>query len=127
MSNIQDAAEAVQNAIDAFNARNFSTYFKLFTSDLESYAGVHTPLRFEGLAAWKEFIDGLAVGTAHFEQRHPTYRDYNGNTVVANGYFVFTSQMDNGPVQVQSGRHSYTVVKIEGKWLIANQHYSAMF
>jgi hypothetical protein len=47
--------------------------------------------------------------------------------MVANGYFVFTSQMDSGPVQVQSGRHSYTVVKIDEKWLIANQHYSAMF
>ena len=69
MTDIEDAAKVVQNAIDTFNARNFSAYFKLFTDDLESYTGVHTPLRFEGLPAWKEFIDGLATaGTAHYER-----------------------------------------------------------
>ena len=124
-----EAAEAViRKGIEAFNAGDLKTYLGLFTDDVESYTGIVTPLRFEGLSAWKTFIEGIRKGaTARYEQRQPSLRAYNEDTVISNHYFVFTGEGPDGTREMQTGRASLVCVKQGGKWLIANQHYSPMF
>lgn len=122
------AATVIRKGIEAFNAGDLETYLGLFTEDVESYTGIMTPLRFEGLTAWREFIERIRKGAAaRYEQRHPSLRLYNGDTVVANSYFVFTGEGPGGSVETQTGRASLVCVKKDGTWRIANQHYSPMF
>jgi ketosteroid isomerase-like protein len=123
-----EAKAVLDKALATFNARDYATYETLFTNDVEVYTGVYTPLRFIGKAHWLAFIRGLdAFASASYEQRQPECRSYNGDTVLCNAYFVFTTVTKNGVSQTQSGRESTTVVKINGKWLIANHHFSALF
>lgn len=125
---VQGGRAVLEEAIARFNAGEYAEYLESFTEDLESYTGIVTPLRFEGLSAWREFIAGLSeAASATYEQRHPTYRAFNGTTVLCNAYFVFTSVSPDGTVERQSGRASHTCVKVDGAWRIANQHYSPMF
>lgn len=124
-----EAAEAViRKGIEAFNAGDLKTYLALFTDDVESYTGIVTPLRFEGLPAWKAFVEEIRKGaTARYEPRQASIRAYNEDTVISNHYFVFTGEASDGTREMQTGRASLVCVKQGGTWLIANQHYSPMF
>ena len=124
----REAKAVLDDAIAAFNARQYDKYLESFTEDLESYTGIVTPLRWDGLSKWKELISGIeSLASVTYEQRQATVRSYNDDTVLVNGYFVFTTVSQQGVVETQSGRSSFTLVKIDGDWRIANQHYSPMF
>ncbi len=125
---IQQAREMLEEAIANFNARRYDAYFGAFTDDVESYTGIVTPLRWTGLKHWKQLIGGLdQMASASFELREPSYRGYNDDAVLVNGYFVFTTVSPSGAVETQTGRTSMTCVKLRGEWRIANQHYSPNF
>ena len=127
-SSVGDAEAVGAKAATAFNARDYATYEPLFTNDVEVYTGVYTPLRFVGKAQWMAFIRGLDnLAAASYDQRQPVCRAYNNDVVLCNAYFVFTTTTKAGVTTVQTGRESSTLVKSGGKWLIANQHFSAMF
>jgi uncharacterized protein (TIGR02246 family) len=125
---IEEARTLLERAIAAFNTRQYDAYLTAFTEDVESYTGIVTPLRWEGLSAWKALIAGLGqLASASYEQRHASYRSYNDDTVLVNAYFVFTTVAKDGKVETQTGRASTACVKVGGKWRIANQHYSPNF
>jgi len=116
----------------AFNARDYATYEPQFTDDVEVYTGVYTgvytPVRFVGKAQWMAFIRGLdGYAAASYDQRQAVCRAYNNDVVLCNAYFVFSTTTKAGVTAVQSGRESSTVVRVGGRWLIANQHFSPMF
>lgn len=114
--------------VAAFNARNYSAYEAFFADDHEAYTGVYTPVRFVGKAQWMQFIRGLDnFAAASYDQRQPVCRAYNSDVVLCNAYFVFSTTTKTGVTEVQTGRESTAVVKIGGRWLIANQHFSRMF
>jgi hypothetical protein len=54
-------------------------------------------------------------------------RAYNSDAVLCNAYFVFSTTTKAGVTAVQTGRESAAVVKVGGRWLIANYHFSPMF
>lgn len=125
---MDDAIAALDGLVGAFNTRDYAAYEALLTEDVQAYAGVVTPLRFEGRDAWMEFVRGLDdFASVKQERRHAQYRAYNDATVISNGYFVFSTTSAGGETQVQSGRESYTLVRIDGRWLVADLHFSAMF
>jgi len=126
---VEGARAALDGLIAAFNARDYDTYATLCTDDVEAYAGVYTPLRFDGKAAWLAFIRGLEGRFAAVtqEQRHVTIRTYGPDTAVSNGYFVFSTVTKDGVAETQSGRQSFTLVRVDGQWLVANLHFSALF
>lgn len=127
-SAVSDAQAVSDKAAAAFNARDYAAYEPLFTNDVEVYTGVYTPLRFVGKAQWMGFIRGLDnLAAASYDSRQPVCRAYNNDVVLCNAYFVFSTTTKAGVTTVQTGRASSTLVKSGGKWLIANQHYSAMF
>ena len=123
-----EAQAVLTKAVAAFNARNYSAYEALFADDHEAYTGVYTPVRFVGKAQWMQFIRGLDnLAAASYDQRQPVCRAYNSDVVLCNAYFVFSTTTKTGVTEVQTGRESTAVVKIGGRWLIANQHFSPMF
>ena len=127
-SAVSEARATFDKALAAFNARDYSAYEAFFTDDVEAFTGVYTPFRFIGKAKWIAFLRGLdAYASVNYDQRHSECRSYNDDTVLCNGYFVFSTVSKSGVATVQSGRESTTMVKIKGKWLIANYHFSAMF
>ena len=127
-SAVGDAEAVAAKAVASFNAKDYAAYEPLFTNDVEVYTGVYTPLRFVGKAQWMAFIHGLDnFAGVSYDQRQSMCRAYNNDVVLCNAYFVFTTTTKAGVTTVQTGRESSTLVKAGGKWLIANQHYSAMF
>ena len=127
-SAVGDAEAVAAKAVASFNARDYAAYETLFTNDVEVYTGVYTPLRFVGKTQWLGFLHGLdSFAAVSYDQRQPVCRAYNNDAVLCNAYFVFTTTTKAGVTTVQTGRESSTLVKSGGKWLIANQHYSAMF
>jgi len=127
-SAVGDAEAVAAKAVASFNARDYAAYETLFTNDVEVYTGVYTPLRFVGKTQWLGFLHGLdSFAAVSYDQRQPVCRAYNNDVVLCNAYFVFTTTTKAGVTTVQTGRESSTLVKSGGKWLIANQHYSAMF
>ncbi len=125
---MDDAIAALDELIAAFNARDYEAYEARLTDDVQGYAGVVTPLRFDGKEAWMDFVRGLdAFTTVKQERRHVQHRSYNEDTFLSNGYFVFTTTSANGQTLVQSGRESYTLIRSDDRWLVANLHFSAMF
>jgi uncharacterized protein (TIGR02246 family) len=128
MAEVDEVQALLDQAIQAFNTRDFDTYFAVFSDDVEAFVGIQTPFRIEGKAAWRTFIEGLAaLPVVTNTQRHSSYRVYNGNTVIVNGYFDFTVVTKDEQATTLNGRTSFTWVRVEGKWLIANQHYSRIF
>lgn len=128
VSDTNEALSVLEQVIATFNARDYAAYEQLVADDFEAYTGVYTPLRFVGKASWMAFLRGLdSFASAAYEQRHPECRIYNGDTVLCNAYFVFTTVSKDGVAETQSGRESTTMVKINGKWLLANAHFSALF
>lgn len=125
---MDDAEAALDEVILAFNARDYDTYESRLTDDIEAFAGVHTPLCFVGKTEWMAFVRSLErFASVHQEVRHATYRAYGSGVVLSNAYFVFTTTSSDGTVAVQTGRQSVTLVADEGRWRVANFHFSALF
>ncbi len=124
-----DEARAAYDAIlVAFNDGDFASYMDGIADDIEAYSGVYTPLRFEGKQAWSDFIGGLeAFAQVRYDRRGATCRTYNDDTLLCNAYFAFTTVTQDGVTETQSGRESTTMVKVGGRWLVANFHFSPLF
>jgi ketosteroid isomerase-like protein len=124
----EDVETVTKNAADAFNSKDYQTYFSYLADDLEVFTGISTPLLHIGKTHWVNFIKGLeSLPMVSYNQQQNSIRVFNGNTAVVNGYFVFTVVGNDGNVTNQSGRNSTTLVKQNGKWVIVNYHFSKMF
>jgi uncharacterized protein (TIGR02246 family) len=124
----EDVTAVFNKAFDAFNSKDYKTYFTYLADDLEVFTGVSTPLLHIGKTNWMNFINGFeSLPMVTYNQQQNSIRIYNGNTAVVNGYFVFTAVGSDGNVTNQSGRNSTTLVKQNGKWLIVNYHFSPLF
>lgn len=58
---IDEARTAYQTGLAAFNNGNYEKYFTILHKDLQAYAGVYTPLRFDGKVSWQDFIKDLGA------------------------------------------------------------------
>lgn len=123
-----EVKELTEQLIASFNGKKLDSYLGAMADDVQAYAGVGSPLRFDDKQEWKGFIDGLAsMASATYLARQPTYRAYNDDTVVVNGYFDFTVVDNNGIATTTSGRSSMVWVKAGGDWKVVNMHFSNLF
>ena len=124
----EDVEAVIKKSYDAFNSKDYQTYFTYLADDLEVFTGVSTPLLHVGKTHWMEFINGFgSLPSVTYNQQQNSVRVYNDNTAVVNGYFVFTVVGNDGNVTNLSGRNSTTLIKQNGKWLIVNCHFSELF
>ncbi len=124
----EDVEAVIKKSYDAFNSKDYQTYFTYLADDLEVFTGVSTPLLHIGKAHWMDFINGLgSLPLVTYNQQQNSIRIYNASTAVINGYFVFTVVGKDESSTTLSGRNSTTLVKQNGKWLIVNAHYSPLF
>jgi uncharacterized protein (TIGR02246 family) len=59
------------------------------------------------------------------EFKDPLIRVYGGDAAINSGYYTFSFEKDGQMTQLPA-RYSFTLVKRDGKWLIADHHSSAM-
>jgi uncharacterized protein (TIGR02246 family) len=59
------------------------------------------------------------------EFKDPLVRIYGGDTAINSGVYTFTYEKDGQTTQLPA-RYSFTLVKRDGQWLIADHHSSAM-
>jgi uncharacterized protein (TIGR02246 family) len=59
------------------------------------------------------------------EFKDPLIRVYGGDAAINSGYYTFSFEKDGKTTQLPA-RYSFTLVKRDGKWLIADHHSSAM-
>ena len=59
------------------------------------------------------------------EFKDPLIRLYGGDTAINSGSYTFSYEKDGQTAQLPA-RYSFTLVKRDGKWLIADHHSSAM-
>jgi uncharacterized protein (TIGR02246 family) len=59
------------------------------------------------------------------EFKEALIRIYGGDTAINSGSYTFSYEKDGRPTQLPA-RYSFTLVKRDGKWLIADHHSSAM-
>lgn len=59
------------------------------------------------------------------EFKDPLIRVYGGDAAINSGYYTFSFEKDGQMTQLPA-RYSFTLVKSDGKWLIADHHSSAM-
>jgi len=124
----EDVEAVIKKAYDAFNSKDYQTYFTYLADDLEVFTGISTPLLHIGKTHWMDFINAFeSLPLVTYNQQQNSIRIYNANTAVVNGYFVFNVVGKDGSSTTQSGRNSTTLVKQNGKWLIVNYHFSLLF
>jgi len=124
----EDVGAIINKAWDAFNSKDYQTFFTYSADDFEMFTGVSTPLLHIGKPHMMEYVNSFnSLPMVNYRQQQNSIRIFNGNTAVVNGYFVFTVVGKDGSVTNQSGRNSTTLVKQNGKWLIVNIHFSPMF
>ena len=98
----EDAEAVIQKTAEAFNSKDYQTYFTYLADDLEVFTGVSTPLLHIGKTNWMNFINGLgSLPMVTYKQQQNSTRIYNGNTAVVNGYFVFTVVGKDGNVTIK--------------------------
>jgi len=125
---VTEAKAVSDKATTAVNSGDYKTLSTYMADDVEVFTGVYTPLLFVGKAQYMGFINGLAnFAYVNLDPRSQRCRAYGSETVLCNGYFVFTTVSKAGVTEVQSGRASSTLVKQGGRWMVANMHYSGMF
>jgi ketosteroid isomerase-like protein len=125
---VTEASVVIDRVLTALNSGDYKTFSTHIADDVEVFTGVYTPLLFVGKAQWMGFVNGLAsFAYVNLDQRSQRCRAYGSETVLCNGYFVFTTVTKSGVTEVQSGRESMALVKQGGRWMIANMHYSGMF
>ena len=125
---ISDAKHFYDSTLVAFNSGDYDTYLNSLSDDVQAYAGVYSPFLFIDKYEWRNFIYGLkGYQSVVYDQKEPKYRNYGENVVLCNAYFIFTTVAHDGKVDVQSGRESMTMVKIDGNWKLVNFHFSALF
>lgn len=59
------------------------------------------------------------------EFKDPLIRVYGGDTAINSGSYIFTYEKDGKAAQLPA-RYSFTLVKRDGKWLIADHHSSEL-
>ncbi|WP_242205823.1 nuclear transport factor 2 family protein [Aestuariivivens insulae] len=128
-NNVIKEAKATYNQIlQLFNSGDYEGYGHYVADNIECYTGVYTPLLWKGKSNWMDFIKGLNnFSLVKYDFRQPSYRNFGETTVMCNGYFVFTTVDKQGVTEIQSGRQSTLLIKQDGIWKIASNHFSAMF
>ena len=123
----EDVLALVNKNIDAFNKKDYKTYFLNFVNDNTEFPGVVSPLRYDA-AGWKVFIEGTGtLAYVNYRQQDEQVQLYNENTAVVTAYFTSIWMETGGQMNYQTGRSNTVLVKQNGKWMTAHMHFPKMF
>jgi uncharacterized protein (TIGR02246 family) len=123
----EEVARAREQRVQAFNEGNLEAFVDSF-ADSAVVTPPGEPFRIEGKDAIRAYYAGLfqAFPTRQVATRQSTIRLYEGTTAVVNTYAGLTLVDRNGKATITNGRASFTYVKIGGRWLVVDQHSSAL-
>jgi len=120
---LKEVAEVVAPRAKAYVTGDVDGWTAAFADNATFYSSL-TPFRVDGKAAIRAyFADYFAMyPNRKYVVRQNTLRAYGDNVVIANGYFELIATDRGGKTVQDSGRYSVTLVKVDGRWQIVDQH-----
>ncbi len=123
----EDVEAFIDETINAFNSKQ-ETYLSSVSDDMQAFNSIIKTLIFEDKTEWENWIRSLwDLPYVNYQQQHNSVRVYNGNAAVVNGYYTFTTIAKDGNSSTISGRATISLVKMDGKWMVVNYHFSKFF
>jgi ketosteroid isomerase-like protein len=124
----EDVRAVLDNTAKAFNSKDKVAYESALADEFQAFTSVQTPLLYETKASWMAFISGLwQLPSVTYNQQQNSIQVYNGDSAVANGYYIFTVVGKDGDATTVSGRATISFAKLHGRWMIVNYHFSNLF
>ncbi len=88
----EDVGAVIDKAWEAFNSKDYQTFFPYSADDFEMFTGVSTPLLHIGKPHMMEYVNSFnSLPMVNYRQQQNSIRIYNGNTAVVNGYLFSLS------------------------------------
>lgn len=103
--------------IDAFNAHDLDRHMDLYTPDAMLFGSVDVLQ--DGRAAIRTYFANRPAGTCVISYPPPRVREVSADVAVTSGHVVFGDGANPMPYRL-----SWTVVKRDGDWKIAQHHGS---
>ncbi len=124
---VEDIKAELEKSINEFNSKQ-EAYFSHLADDFQAFNGITKTLLYENKAEWVSWIKALwDLPYVNYQQQHNSVRVYNGDAAIINGYDTFTAVAKDGTSETLSGRVTINLVKMDGKWMIVNYHFSIFF
>ena len=122
---IEEVAAVAKQRAQAFNEQNLEAYVATF-ADNAVYTPPRSPFRIEGKDAIKAFYTGVfqQFPKTKVSGRQTSMRAYGDSFVISNGYLDVTLTDRNGHANDFAFRTNQVWAKIDGKWLVVDQHNS---
>ena len=123
----EEIARVREQRVQAFQDGNLEAFIDSF-ADNATVTPPGEPFRIEGKDAIRAYYAGLfqAFPTRRVIARQTSVRVYEGTTAVVNTYARLTLVDRTGKPTITNGRASFTYVKLGGRWLVVDQHSSAL-
>ena len=122
-----EVAQVTAQRIQAFNEGNLEAFMATW-ADNATWFSVASPFRVEGKEAIRAGFAGLFQNfpTRRYVGRQESIRVYGDTTAVATSHFTLVLVDRAGKATTTHGRISVTYVKLGGKWMVVDQHASAI-
>jgi ketosteroid isomerase-like protein len=123
----EDVHATLNSTIEAFNKRDYKTYFSYFVDDNAGLPYVVSPLRYDA-AGWKDFIEETGkLEYVNYHQQDEQIQIYNGDIALVTGHYIVKCMEKSLELDTRSGRTSMVLVKHNSKWYTVQMHFSKMF
>ena len=129
---LADDKADVKNAMEMWKAKlaqacasDPDTILPLYADDGVLWGTLSTTIRSDRAGLQAYFVNACKVlPKLTVEFKDPLIRVY-GDTAINNGTYIFSYEKDGEMVKLPA-RYSFTLVKRDGRWLIADHHSSTM-
>jgi uncharacterized protein (TIGR02246 family) len=122
-----EVARVTSQRIQAFNEGNLEAFMATW-ADNATWFSVASPFRVEGKEDIQAGFAGLFQNfpTRRYLPRQQSVRVYGDTTAVVTAHFTLILVDRAGKATTTHGRISTTYAKLGGKWMVADQHASAV-
>jgi uncharacterized protein (TIGR02246 family) len=123
----EEIAQLMQQLDETFNEGNLDAYMAPY-ADNAVFAPPNVPFWIEGKDALRAYYAGTmqTFPTHRVVARQPSIQIHDGRTAVVSRYNHATFIDKNGHITNFYLRQSYTWLKLGERWVIIEQHYSAL-
>jgi uncharacterized protein (TIGR02246 family) len=123
----EEVAQIAAPRLGALESGNIDAYVAAYADNAVFFAAF-SPFRIDGKEAIRTYFSELLrmYPKVRVIVRQPSTRVYNDDLVIQNAYFVLNWTNDKGDQKVFNVRGSTTWAKVNGHWLIVDQHVSRL-
>ncbi len=126
MADSNELQIALEQLVATYNSGDVDAYAALWHDDVGLF-GIISPFPALGKAAVRQYFHTVFSNAESqtFTVINPNYRVID-NTGIVWSHYALSLKPKDGPMQAMFGRSTFTFVKLEGKWLMADLHASPL-